>query len=260
MTLDKYFARIGYDGPARADVETLVGVHRAHLDAIAYENLDVFLRKPVTRDHRDAFEKIVSMRRGGWCYEMNGLLSWALEEIGFRVTPLAGAVRRDTRGDEAIGNHLVLRVDLDRPWIADAGFGDGLIEPIPLGQGEYHQRGFVFRLEKLDARWWRFHNHAHGSAPSFDFVDEPADDALMESQSRMLQADGSRFVDNLVCQRYRPYGIAALRGREFRKVTPAGVELHALTSQTDFARVLAEEFDLAGVEAALLWARTQAPA
>jgi N-hydroxyarylamine O-acetyltransferase len=55
-----------------------------------------------------AFEKIVSRGRGGWCYEMNGLLGWAREEIGFEVIYMSGGVARSTRGDSALGNHLVL--------------------------------------------------------------------------------------------------------------------------------------------------------
>lgn len=255
MRLDAYLERIGFRGAPRADLETLTALHRAHLKAIAYENLDVFLRKPVTRAPGDAFAKIVGAGRGGWCYEMNGLLGWVLEQSGFRVTRLAGGVRRATLGNDMIGNHLVLRVDLDRPWIADVGFGDGLFEPIPLAEGAYEQRGFVFRLEQIDARWWRFHNHANGSAPSFDFANELADEAVLESGSRLLQADGSRFVDNLVCQRHTPDGIAVLRSREFRLVKPGAVETRAIEDERDLARVLAETFGLPRADSGALWAR-----
>jgi N-hydroxyarylamine O-acetyltransferase len=123
VTLDAYFARIGFRGETRVDRETLFAIHRAHLLAIPYENLDVVLRKPVTRDPAAAFDKIVHRRRGGWCYEMNGLLAWALGQVGFRVTHMAGAVHRAAYGDATIGNHLVLRIDLDEPYLCDAGFG-----------------------------------------------------------------------------------------------------------------------------------------
>ncbi|HWA22874.1 MAG TPA: arylamine N-acetyltransferase, partial [Caulobacterales bacterium] len=204
MRLADYLRRIGYRGGLEPDLETLTGVHRAHLLAVPYENLDVVLRRPVTRDPAAAFEKIVTRRRGGWCYEMNGLLGWALEEIGFTVTRLAGGVNRATMGEDVVGNHLVLRVDLDRPYIADAGFGDGLLDPVPLAEAAYTQRGFTFRLEKLDARWWRFHNHQHGSAPSFDFTDEPADPALLECKCQWLQQDASPFVNNVILQAHTP--------------------------------------------------------
>ncbi|MEJ0023684.1 MAG: arylamine N-acetyltransferase [Alphaproteobacteria bacterium] len=129
MRLADYFRRIGYDGGVEPDLETLTGVHRAHLLAVPYENIDVALRRPVTRDPAAAFDKIVTRGRGGWCYEMNGLLGWALEEIGFPSRAWPGGVGRATFGDESVGNHLVLRVDLDRPYIADVGFGDGFLSP-----------------------------------------------------------------------------------------------------------------------------------
>jgi N-hydroxyarylamine O-acetyltransferase len=81
----------------------------------------------------------VTRRRGGWCYEMNGLMDWALREIGFKVTRMAGGVMRASVGDGVVGNHLVLKVDLDRPYLADVGFGDGLVEPIPIEPGRTKQ-------------------------------------------------------------------------------------------------------------------------
>lgn len=260
MRLADYLARIGYERAPAPDLETLTGVHRAHLLAVPYENLDVVLRRAVTRDPAAAFDKIVRRRRGGWCYEMNGLLGWALEEIGFSVTRLAGGVNRATTGDDAAGNHLVLRVDLDRRYIADAGFGDGLLEPVPLAEGAYTQRGFTFRLEKLDTRWWRFHNHQHGSAPSFDFIDEPADPALLERKCLWLQQDASPFVNNVILQTHTPAGIAALRGRSLRLIDSAGAHDRNIEDFEDYGRVLTEVFNLPAADAPALWRKiTDAP-
>jgi N-hydroxyarylamine O-acetyltransferase len=72
MDLQAYFDRIGFAGPARPDLATLRAIHRAHLLAVPYENLDVQLGRPVTLDPAHAFDKIVRRRRGGWCYEMKG--------------------------------------------------------------------------------------------------------------------------------------------------------------------------------------------
>lgn len=79
--LDRYFERIGYSGTPRVDLETLTALHRLHLESIAYENLDVQLGVPVPIDTSAAFEKLVTRQRGGWCYEMNGIPSWALDGI-----------------------------------------------------------------------------------------------------------------------------------------------------------------------------------
>src|SRR6185503_3263469 len=137
MELQAYLDRIGHSGPVRPDLATLKALHRAHLKAISYENLDVQLGRRVTTDPADAYAKIVERGRGGWCYEMNGLFGWALDQVGFSVMRMAGAANRELLGDLLIGNHLVLLVDLgaEGRWIADVGFGDGSIDPYPLQTG-----------------------------------------------------------------------------------------------------------------------------
>jgi N-hydroxyarylamine O-acetyltransferase len=258
MRLAGYLARIGFEGAPRVDLETLRRLHHAHLRAIPYENLDVALRRPVTRDPAAAYEKIVAGRRGGWCYEMNGLLAWALEEIGFSVTRMAGGVHRASLGEQMVGNHLVLRVDLDRPYIADVGFGDGLIEPAALVEGPITQRGLSYRLDKLDERWWRFHNHVHGGAPSFDFVDEPADPALLQAKCEWLQADGSPFVANVIVQRHTIEGVAAMRNATLRLVSPDGVDTQEIADLDSYVGVLKTVFALEVPFAPALWEKIEA--
>src|SRR5262249_42838960 len=139
MKLKAYLQRIRYERPVKVDLDTLIGVHRAHLLNITYENLDIHRGLPLTLDLDHIFEKIVTEHRGGWCYEMNGLLAWALREIGFPVTMLAGTVGRQAQGTTVEGNHLVLLVELDQPYLADVGFGNGFLEPLPLQVGTYQQ-------------------------------------------------------------------------------------------------------------------------
>lgn len=255
MRLDAYLSRIGFSQRPRPDAETLRAVHRAHAEAIPYENLDVQLRRRVTREAADAFDKIVTRRRGGWCYEMNGLLAWALEEIGFRVTRLAGAVMRETAGDEVIGNHLVLLIEADgETWLADAGFGDGLIEAVPLREGPFEIGPLACSLECIDGGWWRYRNDPTGGAPSFDFHPGIGDDALLEARCRFLQTDpSSPFVQNAVVQRWRGGAHYSLRGRVLTTIDRAGKRASSLDSAADYVRTLRETFDLDLPEAATLW-------
>lgn len=253
MDLQAYFDRIGYGGTPRPDLDTLRELHRLHLYAVPYENLDVQLRRPATIDPAAAFEKIVRRGRGGWCYEMNGLLGAALGEIGFKVTRMAGSVARGER-DRPLGNHLILRVDLDRPYIADVGFGDGLREPVPLAVGPIHCAGYDFRMEALEDGWLRFHNHATGGAPFFDFEDRPASpDQLASTCLWLSTSPASIFVQTAICQRHRPDGIDVLLGRVLRDVTPAVKKDRLLGSAEEFVSVLLEVFGLDLPEAATLW-------
>lgn len=258
MKLQSYLDRVKFEGVPKPDLDTLTRLHRGHVDNIPYENLDVQLARKVTRRPADIFDKLVTRRRGGWCYEMNGLLSWALGEIGFDVTHMAGAVMREVRGDWAVGNHLVLLVKLERLYIADVGFGDGLIEPVPLAEGAISQRRLSFRLEELGQGWWRFHNSAGGGAPSFDFEVEEADEALLDERCAWLQANAeSPFVLNAVVQRHAPDGLSIMRGRVLKTL---GEEIVArdIASAADYVDTLARVFGLALPEAAQLWPKIEA--
>jgi N-hydroxyarylamine O-acetyltransferase len=257
MDLQAYLDRIGFAGTPRADLATLTALHRAHLLAISYETLDVQLGRPVSTSAEDAFAKIVTGRRGGWCYEMNGLFGAALDEIGFKVTRLAGGVHRKIRGEAAVGNHLVLLVDLDgAPWITDVGFGDGSRDPFPLKEGPFSAAGYDFALEKLDADWWRMRNHEFGGAPDYDFTLEPADPAHLAAKCHELQTSPqSIFVMTAICQRHTPDMIYLLRGRALRRVRPGWKKDHLIASADEFVEVLARDFDLDLPEAAALWPR-----
>jgi len=115
--LDAYLARIGVSRPVSLDIDSLSKLHRAHLMAFTWEALDAFMGWPSSIVPAVAFAKMVEGKRGGWCYEMNGLFGAALAALGFRVTRLCGGVNREAMGDIAVGNHLTLRVDLDRPYL-----------------------------------------------------------------------------------------------------------------------------------------------
>jgi N-hydroxyarylamine O-acetyltransferase len=254
MDVQAYFDRIGFSGQPRVDLETLTALHRLHLRAIPYENFDVLLGRPVGLDPQAAFDKLVSQRRGGWCYEMNGLLGAVLEDIGFTVTPMAGAVMRAERGDIALGNHLVLRVDLDRPYIADVGFGDGVLEPIPLTFGAHHCAGYDFSLEDIEGGWLRFHNHQQGGAPYFDFSLEPADPDQLSATCRWLSTSpDSIFVQTALGFRHTPQGVVGLLGRTLRRIRPGEKTSELIGSADEFVAVLKGEFDLDMPEAAALW-------
>jgi N-hydroxyarylamine O-acetyltransferase len=256
MDIDRYLARIGL---GRRPPPTLAGlreVHAAHLLSIPYENLDVQLGRPVSLDPQAIYDKIVVRRRGGWCYEMNGILGWALTELGFKVTRGTGAVMRDMFGDVMVANHLVLRVALEEGvYLADAGVGGGPLDPIPVAEGAFTSNGFTYRLERLDDSWWRFHNSANNMPPTFDFDLSPADETRFALQCRALQSEPhSHFVLNLFCFRHRGDSILMLRGRVRRTLRGDGSYTDRLIeSAGDLVATFKTEFDLDVPEAASLW-------
>jgi N-hydroxyarylamine O-acetyltransferase len=259
MPLEDYLARVGFDGEPRPDFDTLRRLHRGHLASIPYENLGVLLGETLDFDIARIFDKLVHQRRGGWCYEMNGLFAWALETIGFRVTRLAGAVIRDRMGDDYTGNHLVLCVDLDQPYLADVGFGDGLVEPIPLTEHTIEQDRFVSKLARVEGGWWRFHNHQHCGAPSFDFRNEPAATEQLAGMCTFLQSsDKSPFTQNVVLQRRLNDRVEIIRNAFRMTAHPDRLERRVMQSADEMLHEMRVVFGIDVPAARTLWPLAQA--
>jgi N-hydroxyarylamine O-acetyltransferase len=133
VDVERYLARIGYEGPREPSPATLAALQRTHMMTVPFENLDIALGRPLVLDRAANYRKIVEQRRGGWCYELNGLFSWLLEQLGFDVT-LLGSQVAGPGGASADLAHLLLRVDLDVPYIADVGFGQSSLRPLLLSE------------------------------------------------------------------------------------------------------------------------------
>ncbi len=133
ITLDSYFSRIGYTGSTEPALETLRAIQLHHVTSIPFENFDVLLGRGIALEIESIERKLVTDRRGGYCFEQNGLLLHVLQTLGFKVTPISARVRLDrTRDVMPPRTHLFLRVEIDGvPWMADVGVGSmSLTTPI----------------------------------------------------------------------------------------------------------------------------------
>jgi N-hydroxyarylamine O-acetyltransferase len=259
MHLLAYLNRIGYRGSVRPDRETLFAVHRAHIESVPYENLDIHLGRRLELSDEFFFDKIVTRRTGGWCYVMNGSLSWALREIGFHVRRVVAGVNRELMGDEMLTNHLAVIVDLDQPYLCDAGLSDALLEPVPLKEGTFAQGGFSMSLARI-GDGWRFTNHPAGGAKSFDFSETPVElDAFAKRCDVLQTSPDSNFVKTILCVRRHENRIDRLRDATLMTITPEGQTMRVISSLSDYASVLRELFDLdlKGAEADL-WPKAEA--
>ena len=163
-----YFERIGYDGNREPTFDNLCAIQAAHLRAVPFEALNIHLGKPIDTDPAQVQTKIVTDKRGGYCFELNNILFYILRAMGYQVMPLMGRVRMNYAPDQPTGKlHLMLRVDIDaKSWLVDVGFG-GLspLKPLELftdkeqyGTPETRrivrsvEGGFMHQV-KLDGTW-----------------------------------------------------------------------------------------------------------
>ena len=150
-----YLERIGFEGTPEPDAETLRELHRAHLLAVPFENLDIHIGRRIVLDVAALERKIVGERRGGFCYELNGAFSALLGAIGYQVSMLEARVRKgDGKSFGPPFDHLLLRVRCPgspEDWLADIGFGDSFLEPLRLLVGsEQADPTGSYRIEEAD--------------------------------------------------------------------------------------------------------------
>ena len=138
MDIDAYLNRIGYHGPRDPTARTLRELHMAHMLTVPFENLSIHLGQPIIIDEDALFHKIVERRRGGFCYELNGLFAALLRALGFDVTLLSAGVARQSGGFGPEFDHMALLVLApgDGGWgMGDGGQGTTTPLPPPAGGG-----------------------------------------------------------------------------------------------------------------------------
>jgi len=145
VDIDAYLDRIAAKRPPTVDGPALAELHERHLATVPFENLDIQLGVPIELDEDRLVAKVIG-GRGGFCYELNGAFAALLRALGAEVTLLSAGVY----GPSGLGppfDHMVLRVDLDQPWLADVGFGRHSIHPLRLSErGDQADPGGTFRL------------------------------------------------------------------------------------------------------------------
>lgn len=253
----RYLDRIGATAPVRADLAALGVLMRAHLDRVPFENLDVQLGRVPPETVDDIFDKVVNRGRGGWCYEVNTLFGVLLADLGYAVTRLSGDVRRGGDVAERPGNHLCLRVDLDRAYLVDVGFGGSTTTPIAIERGRVVDGPYAIHMVQVASDRWTFDETVgEGASFGFDFTTRPADEGILAAmRSALACEDWSPFVQNLVMQLRRGDTHWTLRGRVLTQLTPDGKTTRLLESADEMAAVGREVFAIELPEVARLWRR-----
>jgi len=222
--VEPYLERIRYEGPRDPTAGTLRTLHRAHLLAVPFENLDIHLGHRIGVELDGYYEKVVRDRRGGFCYELNGVFAWLLRALGFEVTLLSARVHDGKRFGPDF-DHLTLRVDLGEPWLADVGFGDSFVEPLRLADSlEQEQEGHRYRLARAGEEW-TLSRQGPGAKeePQYRFTTTPR---RLEEFGPMCEhqqtSPESTFTRKRVCSLLIPGGRLTLT--DGRLVTTRGVE------------------------------------
>ncbi len=262
--LGAYLARLGLKQPPEPTAEGLARLQLAHRVAIPFENIDVLLGRPIQIDSAGAFAKLVSGKRGGYCFEHHRLYADMLAAMGIASRPLLGRPRLGLAVD-AVGprTHVLPLVELEgRQWIADAGFGGSYVPPLPLEHGAEAETGDGARhrlrhVERPDGAWLleragprattdgRHQDHGDWQAQyTFDLAPVHAAD-LLQSNHWTATWPQSRFVAGPIVSVVLPDGFIALTGTSLRTAHGGTAQAQELTSVDDWRTVLLNLFGIA---------------
>ncbi len=218
-----YLNRIEEPRPEVIDAAALRALHRAHQLTVPFENLSIHLAEPISLDEDKLLDKIVTRRRGGFCYELNGAFALLLRALGAEVVMAAARVY----GENSLGppfDHLALLVHLadgTGPWLADVGFGSHTVYPLRFGsRQEQHDPAGTFRL-------------ADAADGDVDVMKDTGPQYRIEPRARSLAdfvptcwwqqtSPESHFTHRTICSRLTVDGRISISGRSLI-TTIAGV-------------------------------------
>jgi N-hydroxyarylamine O-acetyltransferase len=247
LDLDRYLARVGYEGSRDPSLGVLAALHAAHVAAIPFENLDILLGRPISLDLAALQAKLVDGDRGGYCFEQNTLFRAVLEGMGFAVTSLAARVRGG--GVLRPRTHMVLLAELPEggQFLADVGFGgDGPVHPVPLAPGREIWTGAMGYRLRLEEGLWVLEGHSGGQwTDLYAFTLEAQYPVDFEMANHFTSTyPRSPFVQSLTAQRSWPERRAILRNRELLVREGGTTRMTDVRDPEHLLEILAGEFGL----------------
>jgi N-hydroxyarylamine O-acetyltransferase len=245
--LQEYFDRIGYRGDAKADIATVTGMMRCQLFSVPFENLDVQAGKIISLEPEEIVDKIIRRKRGGYCFEVNGLFAMALQALGIpyqfvAARPMIYPVRKPR-------THMAIVVKTDgEEWLCDLGFGSyGIRAPLRLNllDAEIEQDFDTFKLSKTNEREFLLQALVEGKwADQFAFDLSPQEwiDFAPANYFSSTHPDAI-FVQKLLVILFNSKGRETLFGDTLKIVTEGRVDKQTIRPE-DTASILSSRFRL----------------
>ena len=247
MNIDAYLERINYTGSLKPAAGTLRALQVAHLLAVPFENLSIHAGEPIVLNEDSLFGKIVENRRGGFCYEANGLFAGLLRALDFEVAMLSAGVATKDGGFGPDFDHMTLMVTLAERWLVDVGFGDSFLEPLLLDSPDEQVQGTrSFRIVEDNSHLiLQRRDHGGDWVPQYRFTLQPHTFADYDEMCHFHQTSPeSHFTKGPLCSLATADGRVTLTG--LRLITTAADQRteHPLEDRDSFDRTLRDQFGI----------------
>jgi N-hydroxyarylamine O-acetyltransferase len=241
-----YLRRINYDGSTNPSPETLRALHIAHLRTVPFENLSIHAGEPIVLNDKALFAKIVQRRRGGFCYEANGLFAALLRALGFDVSMLSAEVAREDGSYSPSFDHMALMIILEQRWLADVGFGDSFLEPLLLDdERDQLQSPDAFRIVRAGDYHVVMRREAGQWKPNYRFMLQPYEYADFAAMCRYHQTSPeSHFTQKRICSRATETGRITLSDMRLIETSGGQREERTLDNQHEYDAILRDRFGI----------------
>lgn len=244
--LNHYLNRINFRNTLEATKEILFELQRTHLYQVPFENLDIHAHRWI--DPENAFKKVVGHRRGGFCYELNGLFFQLLQSIGFDCFLISGCVANEQGvfGPEFDHMAIVVRIQ-DELYLVDVGFGEFSLEPlkIVLGESIYDPRG-TFRFDAFgEDRMVIQKIIGRRIVPKYHFSLKSRKASEFKGMCKFHQTDpASPFTKRPLCSLPLPNGRMTITGNVLRITKESGIEQRRIHTKQELHEILKEVFGM----------------
>jgi len=243
-----YLERIGISQELKTDFASLCLLQSQHLKTVPYENLDIMRNIPLSLEVGDMYEKIVVHKRGGYCFELNGLFTWLLRGLGFKVTEYMARFLRDET-EIPMRRHRVLKVSCnDGDYIADVGVGSPVpLNPLPFVMDQVsEQRGEKYKLVKEDFLGnvlYEWKREEWKKVYSFTEEEQLNIDYIMPSYYCEVHPE-SYFRTMDMVHMFTEDGRKSVANRELKIFSPRGVEVIVPASEEIYHQLLKLHFGI----------------
>ncbi len=248
MNREKYLDRIKYTGSIEPDLDSLRSLQKHHLLYVPFENLDIYNKIPIELNIDKIFKKIVERKRGGFCYELNGLFFELLISLKFKAKRISARVYDNDNGYGFEFDHIAIIVEIENAqYLCDVGFGEFSFEPLKLeiGKIQYDERG-NFLIDRYDDKYYRVNKiETKELRPEYIFQDiERKLDDFQEMCIYHQTSSDSHFTGNRLISRPSRNGRITITGNTLKVKESDSIVETEIKNETEFRQKLRDLFDI----------------
>jgi N-hydroxyarylamine O-acetyltransferase len=247
MRVENYLARISYPDFHQLNLSSLFKLHYLHVYHIPFECLDIHLDIPIELNIEAIFKKVVNYFRGGFCYELNALFNWLLNQLGYTASIISAQIVNEHQIGPAY-DHMAIWVKLETDWLLDVGYGDLFTKPIEIKPGIIQCDGANYFLikelgEKTYSLWMSNNRINFKEKYIFKLSDVAIESFEPQCQLKQTSID-SHFVKNLICTKPTDNGRKTIFNHKFLKRTQNERHFFTFGNENDLVKCLHKDFGI----------------